>query len=83
MASGCLVVGSRTAPVEEVITHEENGFLVDFFDTEEIGAAVDLALARQSELKPLRQRARQSVVEQFDLKRVCLPAQLAMIEGLG
>src|SRR5262245_2255137 len=83
MACGCLVVGSRTPPVEEVIRHEENGLLVDFFDTGKIAAAVDDALARQKELEPLRQRARDTVLSKFDLKRVCLPAQLQMIEALA
>lgn len=32
MASGCLIVGSDTAPVREVITHGENGLLIDFFN---------------------------------------------------
>jgi glycosyltransferase involved in cell wall biosynthesis len=83
MACGCLIVGSRTPPVEEVIRHEENGLLVDFFDTSQLAAAVDGALARQQELEPLRQRARDTVVTRFDLKRVCLPAQLQMIETLA
>jgi len=82
MAYGCAVVASRTPPVEEVIRHEDNGLLVDFFDTQKIAAAVDDALARQTELAPMRQRARDSVVAGYDLKRVCLPAQLRMIESL-
>jgi glycosyltransferase involved in cell wall biosynthesis len=32
MSAGCMVVGSRTAPVEEVISHGQNGWLTDFFD---------------------------------------------------
>jgi glycosyltransferase involved in cell wall biosynthesis len=83
MACGCLIVGSRTPPVEEVIRHEENGLLVDFFDTSQIAAAVDSALARQKELEPLRSRARDTVLSKFDLKRVCLPAQLSMIQALA
>ena len=82
MACGCLVVGSRTPPVEEVIRHEDNGLLVDFFDANKIAAAVDDALARQEELAPMRQRARESVVAGYDLKRVCLPAQLEMMQAL-
>ena len=31
MASGCLIVGSATPPVLEVLRDGENGFAVDFF----------------------------------------------------
>jgi glycosyltransferase involved in cell wall biosynthesis len=80
MSAGCLVVASRTPPVEEVIRDGENGLLVDFFSTEEIAAKVDAALSRHEQ--PVRQRARQTVVEKFDLRRVCLPAQLEVVRNL-
>ena len=56
MSAGCLVVGSRTPPVEEVIRDGENGLLVDFFSPQGIAARVDEALSMDSTL--LRQRAR-------------------------
>jgi glycosyltransferase involved in cell wall biosynthesis len=46
MASGCLVIGSKTAPVEEVITDGENGLLTDFFDHMALADRVDEALSR-------------------------------------
>jgi glycosyltransferase involved in cell wall biosynthesis len=82
MSAGCLVVASRTPPVEEVIRDDENGLLVDFFSTEQIAARVDYALRNQEELKALRERARGTVIERFDLKRVCLPAQLGLVARL-
>jgi glycosyltransferase involved in cell wall biosynthesis len=82
MSAGCLVVASHTPPVEEVLRDGENGLLVDFFSTEQIAAAVAHALEHQQELEPLRQRARGSVIAGYDLKRVCLPAQLGLVARL-
>jgi glycosyltransferase involved in cell wall biosynthesis len=83
LAAGCLVIGSRTPPVQEVLTHGENGLLVDFFATEEIAARVDEALEHRGGMLALRQRARRTAVERYDLKRVCLPAQLRLVEQLA
>jgi glycosyltransferase involved in cell wall biosynthesis len=82
MAAGCLIVGSRTPPVEEVMRDGENGLLVDFFSPQAIAERIDYALTRQAELAPLRERARATVAERYDLRRVCLPAQLRLVEAL-
>ena len=79
MAAGCVVVASRTAPVEEVIVEGENGFLVDFFNPSEIAERVDRVISQAGDLQKVRERARRTVVENFDLKRVCLPQQLELL----
>jgi glycosyltransferase involved in cell wall biosynthesis len=83
LAAGCLVIGSKTAPVEEAIVDGENGLLVDFFSPQAIAEKVADALRRQDELRPLREKARQTAIERYDLKRVCLPAQAALVEKLA
>lgn len=80
MSAGCLVVGSRTAPVEEIIRDGENGLLVDFFRPEQIADKVVAALAETGGFDALRRNARRTVVEKYDLKRVCLPEQLRWLE---
>jgi glycosyltransferase involved in cell wall biosynthesis len=82
MSAGCLVVGSRTPPVEEAIRDGENGLLTDFFSAEQIAATVEKGLIHQEDLKPLRAAARRTVVERYDLKRVCLPAQVELVARL-
>src|SRR5688500_13392277 len=81
MSAGCLVVASRTPPVEEVITDGRNGLLVDFFSTEQIAARIDEALSLR-DAKLLRDRARGTVIEGYDLKRICLPKQVGLVAWL-
>ncbi|NHZ35329.1 glycosyltransferase family 4 protein [Massilia rubra] len=61
MACGCLVIGSDTAPVTEVIRDGENGLLVDFFDTAAIAATVSRALRERERWMPMRARAVESI----------------------
>ncbi|MEC4814225.1 MAG: glycosyltransferase family 4 protein, partial [Scytonema sp. PMC 1069.18] len=60
MATGCLIVGSNTAPVQEVIKDGVNGLLVDFFSPEEIAARVDEVLKHRDRMKELRIQARET-----------------------
>jgi len=80
MSIGCLVIGSDTAPVREVIEHGRNGLLTDFFDAPALARAIADALERGAELAPLRAAARETIVQRYDLASRCLPAQLALLE---
>jgi glycosyltransferase involved in cell wall biosynthesis len=80
MAAGALVIGSDTAPVREVIRHGENGLLVDFFDIAGWSRVLTEALADPARFAPLRVAARRTVVERYDLRGICLPQMVAMVE---
>lgn len=79
LSAGCLVVGSKTPPVEEVLRHRENGLLVDFFDTAAIADSVVDALSNPEAYRPLRDRARRTIIEGYDLHTLALPAQLKLV----
>lgn len=76
------IVASKTAPVEEAITHGENGRLVDFFDREALVEEICHLLESPEERAALGRAARQLVVKTYDLRNICLPGQVAWAEGL-
>ena len=82
MSTGCLIVASDTEPVREVIEHEKNGLLVPFNAPEVLAERVAEALAHQDALKPLREAARQTVLERYNL-RTLLYKHLALLHGKG
>jgi glycosyltransferase involved in cell wall biosynthesis len=83
MSLGCLVVGSRTAPVEELITHGETGLLVDFFDVEGWADTLIDALANPEKYDPVRVAARQHIVDNYDLQTQCLPRLMEFVQTAG
>ena len=82
MSTGCLVVASRTGPMTEVIEHGRNGWLVDFFSSSQVSETVDVALRDAARSTAMREAARRTVVERYDLRSVCLPAQVKVLERL-
>ena len=80
MSAGCLVVGSKTPPVEEVIEHQRNGLLVDFFDSGALASSVVGALEKPREFDDIRKAARQTIVERYDNRSICLPQHIALVE---
>ena len=79
MASGCVVVGSDTAPLREVVRHGENGLLVDFFDSQALADQVAAVLAEPAAYEPLRLAARRTIVEGYE-RDLCLQKHLDLIE---
>lgn len=66
MACGALILGSNTAPVRDVITHEKNGVLFDFFDTAGLSTALAETCRRPEKYHTLRQNALRTIKEGFD-----------------
>lgn len=65
MSAECLVIASDTPPVREVISHQENGLLIDFFSPTAIADSVDYALDHPQQMQKLRKAARQKVLENY------------------
>jgi glycosyltransferase involved in cell wall biosynthesis len=82
MACGCLIIGSATPPVLEVLRDGTNGITVDFFSHKKLANRIEAALDQRRELNALRQAARATAVEQFDLNRKLLPRWSALFEDL-
>ncbi len=80
MACECLLIGSDTAPVREVIDHGETGLLVDFFDHRALAETLIQACRDPDAYAPLRRAARAKVVAEYDRVAVCEPAWLALID---
>lgn len=83
MSLGACVVGSRTAPVTEVIEDGVNGHLVDFFDVDGWADTLIRVLADPAAQAPIRATARQHIVDRYDLQSVCLPQLLRFVETAG
>lgn len=66
MASGCVVVTTRTHGIEELVVEGETGYLVDVRDHAAAGAALARALTRPAEHEPMRAAAAAHVAATMD-----------------
>ncbi|SFV17095.1 glycosyltransferase family 4 protein [Pseudoduganella namucuonensis] len=68
MSCGCLVIGSRTAPVLEVLRDGRNGLLVDFFDTAALANMIEVALNQPQRGQALRAAARETITSLYSIQ---------------
>ena len=78
MSTGLPIVGSATAPVQEVIRDGENGLLVDFFSPQQLAEAVANLLRNREQAMTLGAAARQTVLANYSLEQ-CVPRHLQLL----
>lgn len=82
MSTGCLIIGSDTAPVKEVIEDGVNGLLVDFFSPKQIADRVDEVLDHPTRMAEVRVKARDTALERYSLAQL-LPQHLELIQEVA
>lgn len=80
MALEAPVLANDVGSVTEFVRDGENGLLVDFFDGEALVEKACRLLADPELSRRLGRAARATVVDNYDLKRRCLPRQLAWLD---
>ena len=82
LSCGCLVIGSNTGPVKEVIKDNKSGLLTDFFDFKEIANKVNKVLDEPNNFTKLTKVARDEIIKKYDLQTICLPKNVEFVENI-
>jgi glycosyltransferase involved in cell wall biosynthesis len=70
MSAGCLVVGSDTEPVRELIEDGENGLLIDFYNVQAIARAIIRVLDDPEKHDRIRAAARRTIVDRYSAQEI-------------
>lgn len=79
LACGATVLASDTAPVREMIEHEKNGLLVDFFDVDGFVRQANRVLDDPATFRPLGEAGVELIRERYSLD-TCFPRWVRMIQ---
>lgn len=82
MACGCLIVGSDTSPMREVVRDGVNGLLTPFDAPYQLAQRIEEALRHAPRMVPLRRAARETIRAGYERER-CIDRQLGWIRRLA
>ena len=77
------LIASATAPVQEVLTHNETARLFDFFDGDALVEELNIVLDDKALQDRLGEAARAKAVREYDLRSVCMPNQMQWVTALA
>ena len=69
LACECVLLGSDTAPVRELIHHEQNGLLADFFDVDGLARQALRVLNDSRDYRLLGEAGRATIEKKYSLDR--------------
>jgi glycosyltransferase involved in cell wall biosynthesis len=79
LACGAIVLASDTAPVREMVMHQQNGLLCDFFDVDKMLKWVNDVLDNTSDYKKLGAAGVEMIAERYSLAK-CLPQMVELYQ---
>lgn len=82
MASGCTILGSATAPVQEAIDDGVHGLLANFDDVDGLASRAIGVLRDRDAARPLGVAARQRVLERYE-KRRCINELIEFFQSVA
>lgn len=82
MSAGCLIVGSDTLPVRELIEDGRNGLMTDLNNIDLLADRIEEALDRRESLSQIRANARQTILDRYALRDL-LPRHLQLMRDLS
>jgi glycosyltransferase involved in cell wall biosynthesis len=82
MACGCAMVSSTTYPVQELMQHDRNALLADFFSPQQVAEQVIRVLEAKDGMAEMRAQARQTILDAYALKDL-LPLHMQLITDLA
>ncbi|MFV0292185.1 MAG: glycosyltransferase [Paracoccus sp. (in: a-proteobacteria)] len=83
LAMGCLIIGSNTPPVTELIEDMENGIIVDMDDPEEVAEMIGWSFDHPREASEIRAQARQDILDKYNAEHVFLAKEALLLDLIG
>lgn len=82
MACAAPIVAARSEPVEEFMSHQRSGLLVDPYDTQEVVCAIETLLDNKDKAQKLAVAARDEMTSKYDADSIIYPHRAQFFSSL-